>query len=64
MKAKIIIDELGGTSKVANIFGISSQAVSQWKQIPAKHVFKICESLNHKYKPEDIRPDFFHSDTP
>ncbi len=59
MKAKIIIDKLGGATKVASIIGVTSQAVSQWTVIPPKHVHELCEALDFKLKPQDVRPDIF-----
>lgn len=46
-----IIDLFGGSSKTAQIFGISSQAVSKWKRtkIPASRL--MCLKL--------LRPDLF-----
>ena len=40
----------GGTKKLADIAGVRSQAVSQWDQIPLKHVMKIEKALERKIK--------------
>lgn len=42
-EANRIIDAMGGTSKVAEIFGITTGAVSQWREdgIPNSRMFSI-----------------------
>lgn len=42
-EANRIIDAMGGTSKVAEIFGITTGAVSQWREdgIPDSRMFSI-----------------------
>lgn len=42
-EANRIIDAMGGTSKVAELFGITTGAVSQWREdgIPESRIFSI-----------------------
>jgi len=48
-EANRIIDAMGGTSKVADVFGITTGAVSQWREdgIPEARLFSI-KLLNPK----------------
>jgi predicted transcriptional regulator len=43
MNAKRVIDNLGGTAKVAELLGLTKSAVSQWKKrgIPAAWVMYL-----------------------
>ncbi len=52
----------GGTKKLGEIAGVSSQCVSQWRKIPLKHVMKIEKALDRKITRYQMRPDVFEID--
>jgi len=45
MKHSNIIEAIGGTTRVASVFGLSTQNISNWKRrgIPWKYRFKILQ---------------------
>ena len=47
-----IIDAIGGPSKIGREFGITSQAVSRWKQIGIPHAWQIAIALKY---PEAVK---------
>ena len=59
MKIDKIIKAAGGTAAVARLFGIKSQAVSQWKQVPTKRVLKMEEHLNGSITRYQMRPEIY-----
>jgi YdaS antitoxin of YdaST toxin-antitoxin system len=50
-------DAVGGSSGLARLLGVKSQAVSQWKQVPAKRVIDV-EKLTQVPRHE-LRPDLY-----
>lgn len=54
---KEIVSAFGGPGKVAEICGVKSQAVSQWKKVPPNHVLKLEEA--GELTRHDLRPDIF-----
>lgn len=42
-----------------SIGGISSQAISQWKVVPAARVMAVVKATKGKIKPSQLRPDVF-----
>jgi DNA-binding transcriptional regulator YdaS (Cro superfamily) len=47
----------GSAKKLADYLGISTQAVSHWKRIPAKYVYALSQPTGiHPYK---LRPDIY-----
>lgn len=50
----------GLISQIARELGVAHQTVSEWKQIPTEHVFKVARIA--RIKPEELRPDFFADD--
>jgi DNA-binding transcriptional regulator YdaS (Cro superfamily) len=51
------ISAAGGKRKLARLLGISHQAISQWRSIPAKHIIKIEEVTG--VPRERLRPDLY-----
>lgn len=47
---------------IARRLGLTHQAVSAWKQVPAVHVLAIMDILGKT--PEEIRPDIFTEQMP
>jgi DNA-binding transcriptional regulator YdaS (Cro superfamily) len=50
---------IGGPAAVAALFGISSQAVSQWKTAPYDRVLGIAEATDWRVTPHQLRPDLY-----
>lgn len=57
MDVKELINKAGGARKVAEMCGVSHQAVYNWVNIPAPHVLRFSRLLD--IPPETIRPDVF-----
>ena len=61
MDINTVIDELGGTAEAGRLFGVSSQAVSNWRsfgRFPDRmhyRVSKVCAARGIEYDPD---PDF------
>ncbi|NII73226.1 DNA-binding transcriptional regulator YdaS (Cro superfamily) [Dyella sp. SG562] len=59
MDIKAIIEIAGGPTAVAALFGISSQAVSQWKQVPVERCLALEEATGGKVTRYDMCPRIF-----
>lgn len=59
MDAKTIIQKAGGPSAVARLFGITSQAVSQWEVIPPDRCIPIEQATKGQITRYEMRPDVF-----
>ena len=57
-----VIRKAGGVNALARGLGVSPQAVSQWRQIPVRHVLSI-ERITGVAR-EDQRPDVYPPDDP
>jgi len=57
MDIKEIIRKAGGARAVAELTGVTTQAVYQWREVPAPHVVDIAARLG--LEPRDLRPDVF-----
>lgn len=60
MDVQDIIKKLGGPVLVSQHFGITSQAVSNWKRVPAErvpHLVMMAKSMGVNITAEDMRPD-------
>lgn len=55
--AKHAIDLLGGVRKTAAECGLTTQAVYQWKQVPADKVLRIEQATG--ISRHELRPDVF-----
>lgn len=51
------ITEAGGVASLASKIGVSSQAVSQWKRIPAERVIEVERATG--VRRERLRPDLY-----
>jgi hypothetical protein len=52
-----VFRHFGSAKKVADYLGISTQAVSHWKRVPAKYIYTISQATGiHPYK---LRPDIY-----
>ncbi|WP_206679314.1 transcriptional regulator [Endozoicomonas acroporae] len=49
----------GNKSKLANLLGISAQAVSKWVRIPSDRVIQIERALDGKISRRELRPDLY-----
>jgi len=54
---RTIYEQRGLGKRISKELGLTYQAVSQWKRVPAEHVQAIAAMLD--LNPEDIRPDIF-----
>lgn len=50
-------EKTGGGAELARRLGISKQAISQWSEIPIRHVHKVHEVTGIPLT--DLRPDVF-----
>ena len=55
------ISTLGGVTAVARLLDISSQAISQWREIPIDRVLQIEEKSGGAVHCFEMRPDIFPS---
>lgn len=53
------ISTLGGVTAVARLLDISSQAISQWREIPIDRVLQIEEKSFGAVRCFEMRPDIF-----
>ncbi len=50
---------VGGPAALSRSIGISSQAISQWKLVPAVRVMAVVKATKGKIKASQLRPDVF-----
>jgi DNA-binding transcriptional regulator YdaS (Cro superfamily) len=50
-----VLDEAGGPTALAAALGISPSAVTQWTDVPARHLLRVAAIT--KIRVEKIRPD-------
>lgn len=55
------LDRAGGVAKLAEALGITSQAISQWRQVPHERVLAV-EKITGIPRYE-LRPDLYPRDT-
>lgn len=51
------IEKAGGPTAVGRLFGISSQAVSQWERCPPPRVLALAHASG--VPPHELRPDLY-----
>ena len=56
---RLAIEKAGGTAKVADHFGISSQAVSQWDRCPSGRVIALEDMTGGAVSRHELRPDLY-----
>ncbi len=49
----------GGPAAVGRLFGISSQAVSQWRRCPPERVRGLCAATGRQVTEAELRPDLY-----
>lgn len=59
IESKDLAIKIVGRANMAKSLGITTQAISQWSQVPARHVFAIQIMTNEQVKATDLRPDMF-----
>lgn len=52
-----VIEKAGGPAVLAKLFAITSQAVSQWEQVPPLRVLELSRLTG--IPPHEIRPDIY-----
>lgn len=52
----------GGVSKLAAALGVSSQAISQWDEVPANRVLATERATNGQVTRSQLRPDLYPLD--
>jgi len=57
MDTKEIIVKAGGARALAEALGVTTQAIYDWRLIPAKHVYKVAKMAG--IEPDKIRPEMF-----
>ena len=58
-RTKHLVRKLGGPAKVGKFLGITSQAVSQWAEIPLKHCWKLATMPGSTLTIHELNPTFF-----
>lgn len=56
------IDAVGSTAKLAAALGLSSQAISQWEEVPAHRVLSVERATGGKVTRHELRPDLYPDD--
>lgn len=56
------IDAVGSTAKLAAALGLSSQAISQWEEVPAHRVLAVERATGGKITRHELRPDLYPDD--
>jgi len=56
-----LIKRAGGREAVGRLFDCSGQAVGLWyaNGVPAERVIKLCEAVEYRVKPHELRPDLY-----
>lgn len=56
---EIAADCVGGQKRLAEILGVSTQAIGHWKQrgVPVEHCAQIEKAANSKVTRRELRPD-------
>lgn len=52
-------EAVGGGSKLAEILGLTRQAIYQWRQVPAERLVEIEEATGGRVTREELRPDLY-----
>lgn len=53
------IQAAGGPAKLARALGVKSQAISQWKRVPAERVIAVETATDGKVSRHELRPDIY-----
>lgn len=57
------IELVKGKARMAELLGITLQAVSQWEKVPVDRVQAVIRATNWQMTAEDLRPDIFIGDS-
>ena len=58
---RALLDKAGGPVRIGRALGITSNAVSMWRQVPARHVHNVAALAG--VPSETLRPDMFKVST-
>lgn len=64
---KVCITTAGGPKQLADLLGVSRQAIHKWINkgyVPIERLHEIEEKLGKKFTPKFLRPDIFNGDMP
>lgn len=53
------IELAGGVTALSQVLRISSQAISQWKRVPAERVIQVEQATAGRVKRHELRPDLY-----
>ena len=56
------IEAAGGVAALAAAIGVTSQAISQWRRVPAERVIAVEAATSGKVSRRDLRPDLYPND--
>lgn len=56
---KKAIEEAGGVAGLARHLGVTTQAISQWDQVPPRRVIAVEEATGGKVSRYELRPDIY-----
>jgi DNA-binding transcriptional regulator YdaS (Cro superfamily) len=54
----------GGPGKVGGAFGITREAVQQWRRCPAERVIQLDRLIESQITRHQLRPDLYPADEP
>lgn len=54
-----LIEHFGGVSALAGLLRVTPQAVTQWDNVPVRHVLAIERATKGKYDRHQMRPDVY-----
>lgn len=49
----------GGPGRLASLLGISTPAVSKWREVPSERVIACCGAVGWAITPHELRPDLY-----
>lgn len=54
---ELAVKAVGGRRELANLLGLSRQAVYQWRRVPSDHLALVAKLT--RISPQRLRPDLF-----
>ncbi len=60
-KNQELIKKAGGRVAVAQIFGVTGQAIGLWctDGVPGERVLRLCRAVDFRVTPHELRPDLY-----
>jgi len=55
------LEIVGGGSRMAEAVGVTAQAVSQWRRVPAARVLAVSRATGGQVRPHELRPDLYEA---